>query len=89
MLRIPFGGPALVRYILKERVLAEFGEVCGRYLKQFDLKQDVFFGSIDWDYVTLLCNKNPILYSEIPRFPEVRRDLALLEIGRASCRERV
>lgn len=67
-----------VRYILKERVLAEFGEVCGRYLKQFDLKQDVFFGSIDWDYVTLLCNKNPILYSEIPRFPEVRRDLALL-----------
>ncbi len=67
-----------LRYMLHDKVLFELGEVCGKYLKSFDVKQEVFYGSVNWDYLLRLSNKNEIRFTEIPRFPEVRRDLALL-----------
>jgi phenylalanyl-tRNA synthetase beta chain len=67
-----------LRYSINGKVLAEIGEVCERYLKVFDLKQDVFYASVNWEYLIELSNRKEIRFAEIPRFPEVRRDLALL-----------
>jgi len=47
-------------------------------LKSFDIKQDVFFAQVYWEKLLLLHADHKLLYSEVPKFPEVRRDLSLL-----------
>ncbi|MDH4403413.1 MAG: phenylalanine--tRNA ligase subunit beta [Flavobacterium sp.] len=58
-------------------VLVEFGTVKKTILKHFDIKQEVFYADFDWNTV-LKSISNKIKYVEIPKYPEVRRDLALL-----------
>ena len=67
-----------LRYSLDNTMLFELGEVHPDFMKEFDLKQEVFFASVNWELVIQLTNQKPIAYIEIVRFPEVRRDLALL-----------
>jgi phenylalanyl-tRNA synthetase beta chain len=44
-----------------------------------DIKQEVFVADFNWDIVLEAVKKNKaIMYTEVPKFPEVRRDLALL-----------
>jgi phenylalanyl-tRNA synthetase beta chain len=55
------------------------GMVSKNILKQFDIKQEVFFATIEWGKLIMhTTEQEKVLYEEIPRFPEVRRDLALL-----------
>jgi phenylalanyl-tRNA synthetase beta chain len=62
-----------------EKKLAEYGQIKKDILKHFDIKQDVFCAEIDWELcMALLAEKTSLRYTEIPRYPEVRRDLALL-----------
>lgn len=58
-------------------VLVEFGTVNKSILKHFDIKQEVFYADFDWNAV-LKSISNKIKFVEIPKYPEVRRDLALL-----------
>ncbi|MEL1243090.1 phenylalanine--tRNA ligase subunit beta [Flavobacterium sp. DGU11] len=58
-------------------VLVEFGSIKKNVLKQFDIKQDVFFADFNWGAIIGLVS-GKIKYTEISKFPEVRRDLALL-----------
>ena len=44
----------------------------------FDLKQDVFFLEMDFGALVKATRKNKIVAKELPKFPEVKRDLALL-----------
>ncbi len=67
-----------LRYTMNGKLLLEVGEVARKYLKSFDLKQEVFYATISWELVLQLLDRKPIVFKEIPRFPEVRRDLALL-----------
>lgn len=67
-----------VRYIYRNKVLCEIGSVSQKVLKQFDIKTDVFYSYFDWDIVYSSIKNNKILFSDLPKFPEVRRDLALL-----------
>jgi phenylalanyl-tRNA synthetase beta chain len=67
-----------IRILIKNNVLFELGEVSRLYLKQFDVKQEVFYASVNWEMVINLQNSKPVRYSEISKFPEVRRDLAIL-----------
>jgi phenylalanyl-tRNA synthetase beta chain len=60
------------------KMLFELGEVARRWIKAFDLKQEVFYTSLNWELVLHLIDRKPIVFKEIPKFPEVRRDLALL-----------
>ncbi|THV59772.1 phenylalanine--tRNA ligase subunit beta [Flagellimonas alvinocaridis] len=59
-------------------VLAHFGLASKSVLKTFDIKQDVFFADFDWDSILALVGKQNIVFKEIPKFPEVSRDFALL-----------
>ncbi len=62
----------------KKNTLLEIGRFSKEILKSFDIKQDVFYAEIDWDLLLELNKKAKIRFAEIPKFPEVRRDLALL-----------
>lgn len=57
--------------------LVEFGVVKKSVLKHFGIKQEVFFADFNWANV-LKAMSSKIKYTEIPKYPEVRRDLALL-----------
>jgi phenylalanyl-tRNA synthetase beta chain len=46
-------------------------------LKHFGIKQEVFYADFNWS-VVLKAMSNKIKFTEIPKYPEVRRDLALL-----------
>ena len=61
-----------------EKKLVEFGKIHSTYTKLFDIKQDVFFIDFNWDRITQLARKNNVSYSEIPKYPSIKRDLALL-----------
>ncbi|MDR0437973.1 MAG: phenylalanine--tRNA ligase subunit beta, partial [Bacteroidales bacterium] len=65
-------------YILNGKTIAAFGKLSKATLKYFDIKQDVYFADISWTDILKALPKKPILYQEISKFPEVRRDLALL-----------
>ena len=57
--------------------ILEFGVVKKSILKHFGIKQEVFYADFDWDTI-LKKISTKIKYVEIPKYPEVRRDLALL-----------
>ena len=58
--------------------LAVMGTISPARLKQFGIKQPVFAAEINWPALFELVKRNKIKYKELPKFPEVRRDLALL-----------
>lgn len=57
--------------------LVEFGIIKKSILKEFDIKQEVLFADFNWDLVLKLISLK-IKFQDIPKYPEVRRDLALL-----------
>ena len=57
--------------------LVELGTIKKPILKHFDIKQEVLFADFNWDLV-LKSLSNKIKFQDIPKYPEVRRDLALL-----------
>jgi len=57
--------------------IVEMGVVKKSILKHFGIKQEVFFADFDWAAILKLIS-NKIKFTEIPKYPEVRRDLALL-----------
>ena len=59
-------------------MLAVMGTVAPARLKQFGIRQPVFAAEISWDALFSLVKRDRIQYRELPKFPEVRRDLALL-----------
>ncbi|MBL0328446.1 MAG: phenylalanine--tRNA ligase subunit beta [Bacteroidetes bacterium] len=62
-----------------KKVLVEFGEVAKPISsKLMDIKMPVYYADFNWDLILEALKKTSIMYSEVPKFPEVRRDLALL-----------
>lgn len=58
-------------------ILVELGVVKKSVLKHFDIKQEVLFADFNWALILKLLS-NKIKFTEIPKYPEVRRDLSLL-----------
>jgi len=58
--------------------VAVMGTVAPALLKQFGVRQPVFAAEIQWDAIMEIVRRDKIKYNEMPRFPEVRRDLAIL-----------
>ena len=66
-----------IAMVIGEETLVEFGTVKKSILKHFDIKQEVMFADFNWNLVLKLIS-NKIKFIDIPKYPEVRRDLALL-----------
>ena len=67
-----------LEYRLQGKRLAVAGTVNPAIAKKFDIKQPVFIAEVSWPVFLQLVKRNKVKYKELPRFPEVRRDLALL-----------
>jgi phenylalanyl-tRNA synthetase beta chain len=68
-----------LRYKLRSgKTVAELGEVSRSMLKLTDVDQPVFFADINWDELLNATRKIEVSFSELPKYPAVRRDLALL-----------
>ncbi len=65
-------------YFNNKGQILEIGEISSSVLNKFDIDQKVFYANFDWDLVFEETRKQKIYYTPIPKFPEVRRDLALL-----------
>jgi phenylalanyl-tRNA synthetase beta chain len=66
-------------YQLKnDKMLACIGIVDKKLLGDFDIKQDVFYGDINYTELLKNISIEDVSFAEIPKFPTVRRDLALL-----------
>lgn len=61
-----------------KRIIATLGVLNPTMLKRFEIKNEVFFADIDFDLLVDSTAKKAIRFSEIPKSPEVSRDLALL-----------
>jgi len=58
--------------------MVDFGLVKKSILKGFGISQDVLFADFNWDNVIDMAKQNAIMFKNIPKYPEVRRDFALL-----------
>lgn len=60
------------------KTIAVAGSVAPAQLKAFDIKQPVWYADFNWDVILTLLPTKDAFYEEIPKFPAVRRDLALV-----------
>jgi len=58
--------------------LAVIGTVNPSLARKFGIKQPVFAAEISWPVLFELVKRDKVAFKELPKFPEVRRDLALL-----------
>ena len=67
-----------IAFLNGKKQLGRLVEVSKKQLTDFDIKQAVYF--IDINYVDLykIIEKQKIVYKEVPKFPAVQRDLALI-----------
>ena len=66
-----------VAILYGNETLVELGVVKKSILKHFGIKQEVFYADFNWALLLKLISIK-IKYTDIPKYPEVRRDLALL-----------
>jgi phenylalanyl-tRNA synthetase beta chain len=67
-----------LQYILNTKTIAKVGAVNASILKEFDINFEVFYAQIVLDDIYKPVANHKIEYKEVSKFPEVRRDLALL-----------
>lgn len=58
--------------------LAVMGTIRPDLARKFDIRQPVFAAEISWPVLLEVIKRVKVKFSELPKFPEVRRDLALL-----------
>jgi phenylalanyl-tRNA synthetase beta chain len=59
-------------------VMIQLGAVNNSLLNQFDIKQAVFFADINWNSLEVQAEHAEIKIEEIPKFPAVNRDIAMI-----------
>ncbi len=64
-------------YVLRNKVLVSFGLINKNLLQKADLKQPVFYAEFDWALLMKMYSEE-VKFFEIPKYPEVRRDLSLV-----------
>jgi phenylalanyl-tRNA synthetase beta chain len=67
-----------IAYSFNNQKIAQLGIVHKNILKQSDIQSDVYYADIHWTMLLNAIKKAKVAYSPLPKFPEVRRDLALL-----------
>lgn len=68
----------IVSWKWKNKELGTLQEVATQTLQRFDIKERVWFANLDWTLWMEAMQASSIVYSEVPRFPMVQRDLALV-----------
>lgn len=58
--------------------LVDYGIIKKSVLKKLSITQDVFYADFHWDNILEVASRNKVKFQNIPKFPAVRRDFALL-----------
>ena len=66
------------QWLYKNQPLCSVKAVERKVLDSFDIKQDVWFGCIHWPVYLQAESARKLRYMEVPRFPAVQRDLAIV-----------
>lgn len=61
-----------------KKKLVDFGIINKKVLKHFGISQEVLYADFNWDNVIDMAKHNTVTFKDIPKYPEVRRDFALL-----------
>jgi len=64
-------------YYYNNRLIVCFGSLSQGLLNEFDCRQQVFYADFNWDFLFPILPQKNLQYREMPKFPEVKRDLAL------------
>lgn len=67
-----------IELIKKQKTIAKLGAVNKKILKHFDINQSVWYAEIDMEQIFKSLPTEKICFKDVSKFPEVRRDLALL-----------
>jgi phenylalanyl-tRNA synthetase beta chain len=67
-----------LEYRYNKVLIAQIGYVNKKLLKAQDINADVFYGDLQWTAVLKAICDLKVSYTPLPKYPEVRRDLALL-----------
>ena len=67
-----------IALMARKKELVTLGLVKKSILKKFDIKQDVFHADFNWDHILEFVAKTEIVFKDIPKYPQVKRDFALL-----------
>ncbi|MDX1542672.1 MAG: phenylalanine--tRNA ligase subunit beta [Christiangramia sp.] len=67
-----------LQFSTKKAKLVEFGVVKKTILKKLDIEQEVIFADFNWQEVLEMAKKQKTSFSPIPKYPNMRRDFALL-----------
>ncbi len=62
----------------QQRQLGHFGIVSEKLCNAFDIDAELYFGELDWDTILQITAPKETQFEEIPKYPTVSRDLALL-----------
>jgi len=66
-----------IQLAAKNQVVAEYGRVHPEILENAGIKTEVYYADIMWDKLVKYSSGKKTVYSELPKFPEVKRDLAI------------
>ena len=58
--------------------VARLGSIAKSVLSKFDIKNEVFFADLNWGYLLEKSQFAKTSFSELPKFPSVKRDLAMV-----------
>ncbi len=62
----------------QDTVFVEFGLVSDTITKKAEIKGKVFYADFNWNTLLKSINNSQITFQDIPKYPKVKRDLALL-----------
>ncbi|MCX6247070.1 MAG: phenylalanine--tRNA ligase subunit beta [Bacteroidetes bacterium] len=66
-----------IAYRMGDKTLVTLGTLAPALIKKFDLRQDVHYADFNWSLLFSKVKGEDRSVSELPKFPEVRRDLAI------------
>ncbi|MDR0893729.1 MAG: phenylalanine--tRNA ligase subunit beta [Prevotellaceae bacterium] len=69
---------ALTLHTRGGKLLATLGIISRKILHSFDIDNEVYFAELDWKELLRAVRTVKTLYTDIPKYPAVKRDLALL-----------
>jgi phenylalanyl-tRNA synthetase beta chain len=67
-----------LKYVVNGLELVQFGKVSDSIQQKFDINKEVFYAEFNYDNFMKLSKSNQVIFKEVPKYPAVRRDLALL-----------
>ncbi len=67
-----------LEYKLNKKTLVSFGIVSNGLTSKFDIENEVYYAEINWDIVFKYLRNHKVSFTELSKFPEVKRDLSMI-----------